>query len=132
MDAPNIGLCLMISFSKKKKNGHVVVIGNEKGGSGKSTVAMHVVVGLIQQGHSVATIDLDFRQGTLSRYVANREIFVSRTSREIKKPSHYRFEVNSIERPSEKEIGINPRSRSARLRWAVRTDAPAWGQEAVA
>lgn len=27
---------------------------------------------------------------------------------------------------SQDEIDVNPRSRSARLRWAVRTDAPAW------
>ena len=30
--------------------------------------------------------------------------------------------------PSDTEIAANPRARSARLRWAVRTDAPAWDE----
>jgi len=47
-------------------------------------------------------------------------------------PPSFQIHRRGAMRPSEKEIGINPRSRSARLRWAVRTDAPAWGQEAVA
>lgn len=51
---------------------HIIVIGNEKGGSGKSTVAMHVAVGLLRLGFRVATIDLDARQGTLSQYFDHR------------------------------------------------------------
>ena len=44
---------------------HVLVIGNEKGGSGKSTTAMHIIVSLLREAAAVATIDLDARQGTL-------------------------------------------------------------------
>ena len=51
---------------------HVIVVGNEKGGSGKSTTAMHLVVALLRQGYSVGSMDLDARQGTLTRYAANR------------------------------------------------------------
>jgi chromosome partitioning protein len=51
---------------------HVIVLGNEKGGSGKSTTAMHVVVALLRAGGTVGTLDLDARQGTLTRYVENR------------------------------------------------------------
>ena len=50
----------------------LIVLGNEKGGSGKSTTAMHVIVSLLGQGHSVGAVDLDARQGTLSRYIENR------------------------------------------------------------
>jgi chromosome partitioning protein len=50
----------------------VIVLGNEKGGTGKSTVAMHLVVALLRQGRAVGSIDLDARQATLSRYVENR------------------------------------------------------------
>ena len=56
----------------KERGPHVVVLGNEKGGSGKSTTAMHLMVALMKQGHSVGCIDLDARQGTLSRYLENR------------------------------------------------------------
>ena len=54
------------------KKAKVIVLGNEKGGTGKSTVAMHLVVALLRQGKSVGSIDLDARQATLSRYVENR------------------------------------------------------------
>ena len=57
------------------KRSHVIVTGNEKGGSGKSTTAMHLVVGLLRDGLNVASIDLDSRQGTLSNYLSNRQKF---------------------------------------------------------
>jgi chromosome partitioning protein len=58
---------------------HVVVIGNEKGGSGKTTVAMHLAVGLLRMGFKVGCIDLDHRQQSLGRYIANRLAWVERT-----------------------------------------------------
>ncbi|MDR3326304.1 MAG: division plane positioning ATPase MipZ [Rhodospirillaceae bacterium] len=51
---------------------HIIVIGNEKGGTGKSTVAMHLIVSLLKLGASVGTIDLDARQATLTQYLKNR------------------------------------------------------------
>ena len=51
----------------------IIVFGNQKGGTGKSTLAMHLVVNLLQKGNSVATIDVDAKQGTLTRYIENRE-----------------------------------------------------------
>ncbi|MGE0407764.1 MAG: division plane positioning ATPase MipZ [Amphiplicatus sp.] len=54
---------------------HVIVLGNEKGGSGKSTAAMHIVVALLKAGRRVAAIDLDMRQQSLSRYLENRRKF---------------------------------------------------------
>ena len=54
---------------------HVIVLGNEKGGSGKSTAAMHVVVALLKSGHNVAAIDLDMRQKSFTRYLENRKIY---------------------------------------------------------
>lgn len=56
----------------EKRRGHVVVVGNEKGGSGKSTVALHLAVGLLRLGFSVATIDLDSHQATLTTAMKNR------------------------------------------------------------
>jgi len=51
---------------------HVIVIGNEKGGAGKSTLAMHLTVALLKAGRRVAALDLDLRQRSLSRYLENR------------------------------------------------------------
>src|SRR5690348_7058627 len=51
---------------------HIIVLGNEKGGSGKSTTAMHVVVSLLHDGYDVGSIDCDARQGSFTRYIENR------------------------------------------------------------
>lgn len=67
---------------------HVLVIGNEKGGSGKSTTAMHIVVSLLSDGARVATIDLDARQGTLTRYVENRVAYARRKGIDLPTPVH--------------------------------------------
>ena len=67
---------------------HVLVIGNEKGGSGKSTTAMHIVVSLLNGGSRVATIDLDARQGTMTRYIENRAAFAKRKTIELSMPIH--------------------------------------------
>lgn len=80
-----------------QRRGHVIVVGNEKGGSGKSTTAMHVAVGLMRQGHSVATIDLDARQGTLSRYVSNRQKYIQASKNEMVVSDHYSVEPNADE-----------------------------------
>lgn len=58
-----------------EQRAQVIVLGNEKGGSGKSTAAMHVVVGLLREGYRVGAIDLDARQGTLNLYLEARAIF---------------------------------------------------------
>jgi chromosome partitioning protein len=55
-----------------KQKPYIIVLGNEKGGTGKSTVAMHIITNLLRSGYSVGSIDVDARQGTLSRYVENR------------------------------------------------------------
>lgn len=62
-----------------RQGAHVVVVGNEKGGSGKTTVSMHLAVGLLRMGFKVGCIDLDYRQQSLGRYVANREAWIART-----------------------------------------------------
>lgn len=55
------------------KQAHIIVVGNEKGGSGKSTISMHLIVSLLNAGLSVGSIDLDARQATLTRYIQNRQ-----------------------------------------------------------
>jgi chromosome partitioning protein len=65
---------------------HVIVLGNEKGGSGKSTTAMHLTVALLKAGHRVGAIDLDARQGTLSRQIENRRTFAQRNDLKLELP----------------------------------------------
>ncbi len=67
---------------------HIITVGNEKGGSGKSTTALHLAVYLLHQGFSVATIDVDSRQQTLTRYVRNRRATADTSGREVLMPKH--------------------------------------------
>src|SRR5262245_22853017 len=66
----------------------VIVVANEKGGSGKSTVAMHIVIALRKRGQRVATIDLDTRQRTFTHYIENRRGWSTRIGRELQMPDH--------------------------------------------
>ena len=50
----------------------VIVVGNEKGGAGKSTLAIHIVCGLLHAGRRVAILDLDLRQRSMSHFFAYR------------------------------------------------------------
>jgi chromosome partitioning protein len=68
---------------------HVVVLGNEKGGSGKSTTAMHVAIALTLMGQRVATIDLDSRQKSFTRYIDNRRAWARHARLNLKLPVHF-------------------------------------------
>jgi chromosome partitioning protein len=72
---------------------HIIVVGNEKGGSGKSTSAMHIVVSLLERGFRVAIIDLDARQKSLARYIENRAAYAEQYNLKLTMP-----EVHILER----------------------------------
>jgi chromosome partitioning protein len=76
-------------MEKSVRPARTIVVGNEKGGSGKSTVAMHVAVALMKAGQTVATIDLDSRQKSLTHYVDNRRAWSQRIGRELDIPQHF-------------------------------------------
>jgi chromosome partitioning protein len=80
---------LMQADVGKPDSAHVIVLGNEKGGSGKSTTAMHVAVGLLQAGQRVATIDLDSRQKSFTHYIENRRDWAERARVKLDVPMHF-------------------------------------------
>jgi chromosome partitioning protein len=75
--------------TRRSASAHVVVLGNEKGGSGKSTTAMHVAVALMNVGQRVATIDLDSRQKSFTHYIENRRAWSARAGLGLKAPAHF-------------------------------------------
>ena len=99
----------------------IVVIGNEKGGSGKSTVAMHLAIALMKSDQRVSTIDLDSRQKTFTHYIENRHDWALHTSRELEIPNHVYFIENMNNPTPEDDIAdgkalsdqINTLSRSS-------------------
>ena len=71
-----------------QKAPHVIVVGNEKGGSGKTTIAMHVAVALLKDGQRVGTIDLDSNQKSFTHYIENRRIWAQHRGIELEIPAH--------------------------------------------
>jgi chromosome partitioning protein len=71
-----------------ERKSFVIVVGNEKGGSGKSTLSMHLAVAYLYSGYKVATIDLDGRQGTLTHYIENRVRFAGDQKIDLPVPEH--------------------------------------------
>ncbi|MDG1709436.1 MAG: division plane positioning ATPase MipZ [Emcibacteraceae bacterium] len=74
---------------KGKNKAHIIVVGNEKGGSGKSTTAMHVIVSLMKKGHKISVIDLDSRQKSLARYLENRQKYSENNGLNLDAPDVY-------------------------------------------
>src|SRR5262247_981415 len=109
---------LIQSIEEIAHSAHVVVLGNEKGGSGKSTTALHIAVALLKAGQRVATVDLDGRQKTFTHYIENRrawaeragiqlELWAERARIQLDLPTHYcveRAESISIEANETTEV----------------------------
>lgn len=89
-----------MSISSSYKKPYIIVLGNEKGGSGKSTTAMHVIIALLDLGFTVSSIDVDARQGTLTRYIQNRLRYAQTHHTKLIMPDHhplFKSEKDSIE-----------------------------------
>ena len=86
------------------REARVIVIGNEKGGAGKSTVAMHLTVSLMRMGMTVGIIDLDVRQRTLTRYLENRVRWTNSTGSKLPMPEIIRVDASDKRDLDEAEI----------------------------
>ena len=92
----------------------VIVLGNEKGGTGKSTTAMHLAVALAEAGHKVACLDLDGRQATLTRYVTNRKAFAKKHALRVAMPAHH-----GVQRSEARDRREAEREETARFETAL-------------
>jgi chromosome partitioning protein len=70
------------------KQAHIIVVGNEKGGCGKTTTCMHLIVALMRLGFKVGTMDIDSRQRSLSRYIENRRLTMAKHHATLPMPHH--------------------------------------------
>jgi len=80
---------------------HVIVFANEKGGTGKSTTAVHTAIALAIKGARVSCLDLDHRQRTMGRYLDNRLETMNRVGRPLPMPRFETHDGDSIARFSE-------------------------------
>src|SRR5215204_5257083 len=75
---------------------HFIVFANEKGGTGKSTTAVHTAIALTASGHRVAALDLDSRQRTMTRYLENRAATMRRLEKELPHAAYEVLEDHSV------------------------------------
>jgi chromosome partitioning protein len=99
-----VGCVLSVRANQSSgQSAYVVVVGNEKGGSGKSTIAIHVAVALMRAGQRVATIDLDSRQKSFTHYIQNRLAWRKRSRLDLEIPAHCFVELSRGIRTDENE-----------------------------
>lgn len=69
---------------------YIFVVGNEKGGAGKTTCSMHLIAGLLDKNLRVASVDTDCRQGSLTRYIENRNLYnMKNPAHQVPEPKHF-------------------------------------------
>lgn len=78
------------------RKSHIIVIGNEKGGAGKTTTSMHLIVSLLHLGFKVSSIDIDCRQKSLSRYLENRSNYALKRNIVLLQPNHFSLAVVGV------------------------------------
>lgn len=76
----------------RQNNPYIFVIGNEKGGAGKTTCSMHLIAGLLDKGYKILSIDADTRQQSLTTYIHNRAKYNQITQTSLPLPTHYTLE----------------------------------------
>lgn len=82
---------------------HVFVIGNEKGGAGKTTCSMHLIAGLLANGKNVVSMDADSRQQSLTSYINNRIKYNNQnTQSPVLIPQHFVLQESDYQNLSEK------------------------------
>ena len=73
-------------MSQTTHRAHIVVLGNEKGGAGKSTIAIHIATALLHSGARLAVIDLDLRQQSVGHFFSNRAKWAAANGVELPMP----------------------------------------------
>ncbi|MCT4635917.1 MAG: division plane positioning ATPase MipZ [Rickettsiales bacterium] len=88
----------------ENNNTHIIVIGNEKGGAGKTTTSMHLIASLLHLGFKVTSVDADCRQKSLSRYLENRAQHIKKHAVDLKIPKHFTLEESTDREVEQRRI----------------------------
>ena len=99
--------------NKVANSPYIVIVGNEKGGVGKTTIAMHLIATLLYDGFSVSTMDIDSRQRSLSHYLENRSKSISVKNINMPMPSHLVVNKSKLDSVSAGEADEESRFTSA-------------------
>lgn len=100
----------------------IIVVGNEKGGSGKSTTSMHILIALLTEGGRVAALDLDGKQRTLTRYLENRQVFITKHNLRLAMPERRVITESDLPHRPEAEADEAARFAAAVAELSLRHD----------
>lgn len=100
----------------------IIVLGNEKGGSGKSTTAIHIIVALMRDGYRVGAMDLDARQGTLAGTLAARRQFVESKGIDLPLPDFFSVHRSTLDNRLDAEAEERARFDEAAAALAVNNE----------
>jgi chromosome partitioning protein len=90
----------------QNKQPKIFVIGNEKGGAGKTTCSMHLIIGLLDKGYKISSIDTDSRQHSLTTYINNRKSYNQKNpEHKVDMPLHFHLKevINDLVPEREKQ-----------------------------
>ncbi|MEO0550148.1 MAG: division plane positioning ATPase MipZ [Pseudomonadota bacterium] len=93
----------------------VIVVGNEKGGAGKSTVSVHLAIALMRMNKKVGVIDLDVRQRTLTRYLENRLRWMQSTGASLPMP-----EIIRVDASTERDLDLAEQEETERFETSLK------------
>lgn len=111
-----------IEQAEAPKRGHIIVVGNEKGGSGKTTTCVHLVVALLRLGFRVGSMDIDARQRSLTRYLENRKKTMEQQGSSLPLPSHAIINKSPFDQRKEAEADERDRFTRALAKLLVTCD----------
>lgn len=102
-------------YEPAPRQAHVIVVGNQKGGAGKSTVAMHLIVALMRMGRRTGALDLDVRQRSLTRYMENRGRWIAARGAKLPAP-----QVMEIRESPQRQLDVAEAEEQATFQSALR------------
>jgi chromosome partitioning protein len=108
-------MSLAHAYESGPRQAHVIVVGNQKGGAGKSTVAMHLVVALMRMGRRTGVLDLDVRQRSLTRYIENRGRWIATRGVNLPAP-----QILELQESRQRQMDLAEAEEEAAFRAAVR------------
>lgn len=82
----------------------VIVVGNEKGGCGKSTLSVHLALALAHADFAVGTVDIDVRQGTMTRFMANRRAYQAQAGLALRHTEHREVPASQLSNQTAAEV----------------------------
>lgn len=89
----------------QNKQPKIFVVGNEKGGAGKTTCSMHLIIGLLDKGYKIASIDTDSRQHSLTTYINNRKAYnLKNPDSKVDMPLHFHLKEVINDSVKEREM----------------------------